>query len=210
MTTSGCAATTRARSPSTRSGDTKAGGGGWIEPKWFRENVAHPFTIGNATVPAGIYDFADLQLALSMSQGRKLRTGLDLRSGTFYDGTRTQVILTPTWNVSPHLELGADYQRSRLRFSKRDQSEDLQVVRVRVRAALDVRASGNAFVQYNSTTDRFDLNVRLRYAFAEGTDFWLVYNEGLDTERSRDLAGVRPPFSLARTLLLKYTHTFGL
>jgi hypothetical protein len=190
--------------------DTKSGGGGWLEPKWFRENVAQSFAIGNATVPAGVYDFADLQLALSMSQGRTLRTGLDLRSGTFYDGTRTQLILTPTWNASPHLELGADYQLSRLRFPKRHQAEDLQVVRFRIRAALDAQASGNAFVQYNSTTNRLDLNVRLRYAFAEGTDLWIVYNEGLDTERARDLPDVRPPFSLARTVLVKYTHTFGI
>ena len=28
--------------------DTKAGGGGWIEPKWFRENVLTPFTIGGS------------------------------------------------------------------------------------------------------------------------------------------------------------------
>jgi len=70
--------------------------------------------------------------------------------------------------------------------------------------------SGNAFVQYNSTTDRLDFNVRLRYAFAEGTDLWLVYNEGLDTDPVRDLGGIRSPTSLARTVLLKYTHTLGL
>ena len=50
--------------------------------------------------------------------------------------------------------------------------------------------------------------MRLRYAFAEGTDLWLVYNEGLDT-RSADFAGVEPPTSLARTVILKYTHTLG-
>jgi hypothetical protein len=65
------------------------------------------------------------------------------------------------------------------------------------------------FVQSNSTTHRLDFNVRLRYAFAEGTDLWLVYNEGLDTDPLRDTIGVRSPTSLARTVLLKYTHTFG-
>ena len=72
-----------------------------------------------------------------------------------------------------------------------------------------VQASGNAFVQYNCTTNRLDFNVRLRYAFAEGTDLWLVYNEGLDTDPLRDLSGVRSPTSLARTVLLKYTQTIG-
>jgi hypothetical protein len=189
--------------------DTKAGGGGWLEPKWFHENVARPFSIGKATVPAGEYDFFDFQAVLTMAPGRRVRTGMDFRTGSFYDGTRTQVVLTPTWNVSPHLELGADYQLSHLEFKARDQVEDVQVARFRIRAALDARASGNAFVQYNSTTDRLDFNLRLRYAFAEGTDLWLVYNEGLDTRTRADLAGLESPTSLARTLILKYTHTLG-
>jgi hypothetical protein len=189
--------------------DTKAGGGGWIEPKWFHEDVAQAFRIGDATVPVGSYDFADLQIVLNMGQGRKARTGMDFRTGTYFDGTRTQVILTPTWNVSPHLELGTDYQLTHLEFDKRDQVENVQVARFRIRAALDARASGNAFVQYNSTTDRLDFNVRLRYAFAEGTDLWLVYNEGLDTDPVREIAAIRSPTSLARTLLVKYTHTIG-
>jgi hypothetical protein len=189
--------------------DTKGGGNGWIEPKLFHENVAEQFSIGDATVPAGAYDFADLQVVLSMGAGKKLRTGMDFRSGTYFDGTRTQIILTPTWNVSPHLELGTDYQLSHLEFGKRDQVENVQLARLRIRTALNAQASGNAFVQYNSTTDRLDFNVRLRYAFAEGTDLWLVYNEGLDTDPLRDFSGVRSPTSLARTVLLKYTHTVG-
>jgi hypothetical protein len=158
----------------------------------------------------GSYDFADLQLALSMGAGSKLRTSGDFRAGTYFDGRRMQAIVTPTWNVSPHLELGTDYQITALRFASRKQSEEIHLVRMRVRAALDARKSGNAFVQYNSTTDQLDFNIRLRYAIAEGTDLWLVYNEGLDTERTRDLIGLRPPLSLGRTMIVKYTHTLGL
>ena len=51
---------------------------------------------------------------------------------------------------------------------------------------MDAKASGNAFVQYNSTTHRIDFNVRMRYNFSEGRDLWIVYNEGLNTERSLD------------------------
>ena len=167
--------------------DTKSGGGGWIEPKWFHENVLVPFTIGNTVrIPAGAYDFADLQIANTMSSGRKVRADVDFRTGTYFDGRRTQVILTPTWNINRHVELGGDYQLSALRFPARDQSVNIHLLRLRIRTALDARASGNAFVQYNSTTERLDFNVRLRYNLSEGTDLWLVYNEGLDTERERD------------------------
>ena len=191
--------------------ETKRGGGGWIEPKVFREDVRSPFTIaGTAQVPAGNYTFADLQLALNMATGRRLRAGLDARAGTYFDGTRAQVIVRPTWNATAHMELGGDYQYTRLRFDDRNQQADVHLVGLRIRTALDARASGNALVQYNSTTDALDLNVRLRYNFAEGTDLWLVYNEGLDTERSLEPGAVtRPPLSSGRSLILKYTHTFG-
>jgi hypothetical protein len=71
----------------------------------------------------------------------------------------------------------------------------------------DLDAAG--WFQYNSTTNRLDFNVRLRYAFAEGTDLWLAYNEGLATDRTPGDVGVIPRLSLSRALSLKYTHTFG-
>jgi hypothetical protein len=190
--------------------ETKEGGGGWIEPKLFVEDVLTPFTIGGAVdIPAGRHTYADLQLAWSLPLGRKLRTSIDARAGSFFDGGRVQVIAKPTWNVSPHLELGIDYQWTRLRFEERSQATDIHLARVRIRSALDSRASGNAFIQYNSTTDRLDLNLRLRYNFAEGRDLWLVFNEGLVTERLPDPTSARLPLSMSRTLILKYTHTWG-
>jgi hypothetical protein len=190
--------------------DTKQGGGGWLEPKWFVEDVVTPFRIGNAVdIPAGTYRFADFQVYWFSASGRKVRTSIDARAGTYFDGKRQQLITAPTWNVSPQLELGADYQLTRLQFPERNQRANIQVARLRVRGALNARASANAFVQYNSTTDEVGLNVRMRYNFAEGTDLWLVYDEALDTERAL-LTGstVRSPLSTGRALVLKYTHTF--
>ncbi|MHB1330295.1 MAG: hypothetical protein ACYC2K_19015, partial [Gemmatimonadales bacterium] len=190
--------------------DTKAGGGGWLEPKLFHENVQAAFTLGGtAEIPAGAYTFADLQLALTMPSGSRIRTSLDARAGSYFDGTRAQVILNPTWNLSRHLELGGEYQATLLRFKSRNQKANIHLARLRIRAAADARSSGNAFIQYNSTTDRVDVNVRLRYSFAEGTDLWLVYNEGLDAERTTGPEEVRSPLSLGRALLVKLTYTLG-
>ncbi len=70
------------------------------------------------------------------------------------------------------------------------------------------RASANSFLQFNSRTRTASANVRLRYNFREGNDFWLVFNEGLDTGRYR----LDPRLALTqnRALMLKYTHTFQL
>jgi Domain of unknown function (DUF5916)/Carbohydrate family 9 binding domain-like len=190
--------------------DTKAGANGWIEPAIFEEDVSEPFTIGGEVeVPVGRYWYPDLELVWTMPSGRKLRTGVDLHGGRFFDGSRLQVVASPTWNVAPRLELGADYQWTRLRFPARGQGTDIHLVRVRIDTALDSHASGNAFVQYNSTTARLDFNVRLRYNFLEGSDLWLVYDEGLTTDRLPDPTEPELPRSMARTMVLKYTRTWG-
>jgi Domain of unknown function (DUF5916) len=188
--------------------DTKAGGGGWIEPKIFHENVSDPFQAGDVTISPGRYTFADLQLVYSMPTGARLRTDVDVRAGSFFDGTRAQAIVTPTWNLSRHFEIGASYQLTHLRFPSRGQTDDIHLLELQLRAALDARGSANAFLQYNSTTDRVDLNLRLRYNFAEGTDLWLVYNEGLLTDRTTEPGAPLLPVSAARALILKCTYTF--
>lgn len=192
--------------------DTKAGGGGWLEPKWFHENVAAPFVIGGKVdIPAGSYDFADFQAVFTMPSGAKLRTSVDARAGTYFDGRRTQAIVRPTWNVSRHLELGLDYQVTLLRFPTRGQAVDIHLAGFRARTALDATKSANVLVQYNSTTRRVDLNVRIRYAAAEGRDLWLVYNEGLDADRDERFgpAVQVTPRSLSRAFIVKYTFTFS-
>lgn len=63
--------------------ETKGGYGGWIEPKLFVEDVVQPFSIGGEVdIPTGRHEYADLQLALTMPAGRRLRTKIDARIGT--------------------------------------------------------------------------------------------------------------------------------
>jgi hypothetical protein len=191
--------------------ETKGGGGGWIEPKLFVEDVLAPFAIDeHVAIPAGRYTFADLQVNVSMPSGRRLRTDLDVRAGTFFDGNRTQLVLEPTWNVSPHLEVGGSYRYTRLRFDERGQGTDIHLAGLEVRTALDTRLSANGLFQYNTTTDRFDANVRIRYRFAEGTDLWLVWDEGVFTGDASDPGLLGRPRSLSRTFIVKYTYTFSL
>jgi len=131
--------------------------------------------------------------------------------GTFYDGWQLRLNLEPTWNISRFVEVRGSYELNGIRFSKRDQGFDAHVFRLRTQVALNTKVSANAFVQHNSADDIVVTNLRLRYNFAEGNDLWIVYNEGLNTDRYRDIRN-RPalPFTESRTLLLKYTHTFRL
>ena len=47
---------------------------------------------GEVEIPRGRYAFADLQLVYSMPSGARLRTDVDFRAGTFFDGQRVQAM----------------------------------------------------------------------------------------------------------------------
>ena len=162
----------------------------------------------DTVVPAGSYTTFEAKGKFDMS-GRKLfRTDVEWAFGGFFDGWRFEGSVKPTWNVSRYLEMSSTYEVNVIRFPERNQGFNAHVVRLRTRAALNTHISLNAFVQYNSANDRFSTNIRFRYNFREGNDLWLVYNENLNTDREDKVP--RKLLTRGRTVLLKYTNTFGI
>jgi hypothetical protein len=173
------------------------------------EDLRRTFRIADGvTVPVGSHRFQTAALSYSPSSASLLRAGASLEGGGFYDGWRVAAGVTPTWNASRHLELGGSYQVNRVEFPERDQALTAHVARLRTRLMLSTRLTGAAFVQYNSAADAVSMNFRVRYNPREGNDLYIVYNEGLNTDRF----GFDPvrPFTHTRTLLVKYSHTLDL
>ena len=125
--------------------------------------------------------------------------------GGFYDGTRLGVELNPTYNVSPSLELSATYQFNRIDFKDRGELFEVHLARLKALVMFSTAVSLDAFLQYNSLSKAYSGNVRLRYNPREGNDFYIVYNENLNTDLDRELPIL--PRTNARTLLLKYSYT---
>jgi hypothetical protein len=129
-----------------------------------------------------------------------------VKAGQFFDGRRLQVNSDFNWAPSKHVEFVGGMEFNRIRFDNRDQSFDANLLRLTTRLAANTKASLDIFGQYNSLNDQLTTNARFRYNFREGQDLWVVWNEGLNLER--DILGVpRLPFTDARTLTVKYTHT---
>ncbi|HEX7069239.1 MAG TPA: DUF5916 domain-containing protein, partial [Rhodothermales bacterium] len=151
------------------------------------EDVREEFELASdAVVPPGRYRFFNLRAEFDPPGGRSLRTFLFGSAGTFYDGTRISGGIFPIWIVSPHLELSTFFGLDRVDFPDRDQAFTARLARFRVQAALNTKLSASAFVQYSSAADALITNVRLRYNPREGVDLYLVYNEGLNTDRFRE------------------------
>ena len=187
----------------------KSGAGGSLEVKLLFEDLLEPFALSEeAVVPVGSYTFFRLGASYHVSHTRLFQLRPRIEAGTFFDGWQMTVAFSPVWYVSPHLELAGSYLYNQIRFPDRDQRFDAHLARLRIGTALNTKVSTNAFIQFNSATNTVSANVRFRYNFREGNDLWIVYNEGMNTDRHRVAPAL--PFTDARTILLKYTYTFQL
>ena len=160
----------------------------------------------NSTIPIGRYNFYNLGWNYNMRFGRLWRINSSAEIGQFYDGTNLQLEIEPTWNPSPFLEFGATYQFNQVRFTDRGQEFFVHLARARTQISFSTATSISAFLQYSTAADIVSANVRFRYNFREGNDFWLVYNEGRNTNRFHETPVL--PLLDSRTIFLKYTYTF--
>ncbi len=180
-----------------------------INPYATYEKVREEFELGDgAVVPAGEYSFVNVSGEFSTPTGNRFYAAAEVDAGSFFDGARISVSLSPTWCLSPVWELSGTYRYDRIRFNGRSQRLDNHLARLRVLFTPSVKISGAAFIQYNSGADVVIANVRLRYNPREGNDFYLVFNEDFNTDRY----GKTPhlPASGGRSVMLKYTYTFSI
>lgn len=169
------------------------------------ESVADSFAISDVFVIPGDYWFHEADVRFMLPRSRLFRGDYGGSVGSFYDGTRYSLRLNPAWNQSKHLELGAGYEINRLEFNDRDQATTAHLARLRVQIALNTRIQMSTFAQYNGASDLVSFNARFRYHFREGTDLWLVYNEGVNTLLDNGL-DPRLPRSAGRRFMVKYSH----
>jgi hypothetical protein len=104
--------------------------------------------------------------------------------------------------------LSGGYVQTALRDADRNESLAVHSVRTRARLAASTKLQATLQAQVNSVDDRLGVNLRVRYNFAEGTDLWLVYDEGLNLDRKLDGTPDRLPYSARRQLAVKFSYTF--
>jgi hypothetical protein len=108
-------------------------------------------------------------------------------------------------SIGAGFDLGLSYYFDYVNLSS-SESFINHIVGVRGLLTLTTKTSLSAYIQYNTAIDKVVTNIRFRYNPREGNDFYIVYDEGLNSEQARETP--RLPYSAGRTVLLKYTYTF--
>ncbi|MGD2294278.1 MAG: DUF5916 domain-containing protein [Candidatus Aminicenantes bacterium] len=186
----------------------KSGWFGNFALRMYHEAVPEAFDLSDdVAVPEGEYTYFGLRGFFMTPMGKLLFSEGIVDVGSFYDGYRISLTLTPKWSVSSGLELSGLYQFNRIEFPERHKDFTAHIARLRVVVMPSTKISATAFIQYNSAINSITSNIRLRYNPHEGNDLYIVYNEGLNTNRLLEVPNL--PFSSGRTILVKYSYTFN-
>jgi Domain of unknown function (DUF5916) len=145
------------------------------------ELLVQPFTVSpGVTIPAGAYNFTDATITYAFGQQRPASGTLSLQVGGFYDGTLTAVNLTGArvavlkqFSVEPSLTINI-VQLPYGDFTTR-------LLRARTDYAFSPRMFASALVQYNSSDNTYGTNLRYRWEYQAGSEFFVVYTDERDT-----------------------------
>lgn len=175
-------------------------------PTLIENNIDTFYLSDDVFVPAGDYSSTDFHFDYTTPPGKLLTYNAGLSTGMYYDGWenlfRAGIQLTPgsSWNIN------LNYSYNDINFKDRNQHFIAQLFGFSALYMYSTKTSASSFIQYNNLNNQVTWNARFRYNPKEGNDFYLVYNDYLNTSRSDYSPEL--PFSSQRTILIKYTHTF--
>jgi hypothetical protein len=180
---------------------------GNTEPEFRREILRDTFFINPQTyVPRGAYSFFVLKQVMQTPTSGRLQIKTDCLLGQYYDGAVASVKIIPKWALSRSIKIEGQYQYNAISFPSRSQRYLSHVTGLKLSYMFNTKLSASCFIQHNSVSEVFFTNLRLHYNPREGNDFYIVFNEGRNTDIFRESP------MLARidnqTIVLKYSYTF--
>lgn len=173
----------------------------WSDYTRSYELIKTPFEIARGVLIApGEYRFQNVQSTYYVPPQWPLTGRFNVLSGSFYGGTRHEigydgrVEVTPQLAVEPRvsvnwIDLPAGTFTTRLLGS-------------RVTYAVSTRAALSALIQYNSSSSALSSNIRFRWEYRPGSDFFVVYSDG------HEIVGPRPAMLQSRAFVVKMTRLF--
>ena len=186
---------------------TKVNAEGNITVNRFFDDVLKEFNLSdNDVIPVGSYTFSNVDFLVSTPRGREFSIQGNGTIGQYYDGKILTLGTTIGWLPSAVFNGDFTYERSEITVPERFVYFVANIGRLKGEFTFNTKWSTSAFFQFSDASYFSLLNFRLRYNPREGNDLFLVYNEGMNLDRRRELPIL--PITDTRTLLIKYTHTF--
>ncbi len=163
------------------------------------EFLAEPFDLyPGFVIPIGEYDFQNVRMSYQLGPQRKISGRVTYQFGGFYDGTRNEWSYQGRITTSPKLSLEPNVSVNRVDIPQGAFTATL--LGGRTTWNVSPRMSLSALIQYSSFDSEVLTNLRFRWEYQPGSDFFVVYNDGRAT-------GLDEPLLLqSRSLAVKLTR----
>ncbi len=145
------------------------------------DHPTEPFRIGPTTVATGGYDWTTLSASASTNDSRRIYGGGGVDVGGYYGGDRRTI--KASLNVLPRETLLVENSYTRNVITLHGvPTYTTNVLGSRVSYSLSPTLFVKAFVQYNDDRRLANLNLLLWSIYRPGSDVYIVYNQGFETE----------------------------
>jgi hypothetical protein len=158
-----------------------------------------PFRIvRGVTLPVNSYTFNDAVVAYTIGPQRPVSGKITATAGEFYSGTRRQLDYAGSVKITS--QFGLEPRVSVTRVALAEGAFTTTLGGSRIIYTITPRMFVSGLVQYNSTLNTLESNVRWRWEYRPGSDLFVVYTDG------RDTFGPRSPQLMNRGLAIKATR----
>jgi hypothetical protein len=167
------------------------------------EYLEEPFEIASGVeIPQDGYPFRGLKASYQLGTQHRVAGTLTAGHGTFYDGTKSEASYQGRVEISPRLMIEP---RLSLNLVDLPWGEfTATVASARTILTFSPRTFLSGLVQYNSSSDALSASVRFRWEYQPGSDLFVVFTEGRDTD------GRGFPTLQNRGFVVKLTRLFRL
>jgi len=166
--------------------------------------LASPFTTAGTQLPVGGYSWTSYSAGYSSNQARRVFGSVNAEAGGYYNGDRQSVRAAINFQIGRTLLLEPNYTKNWITLPGR-QTYVTNTLNFRVSQSFSPDLFVKAFMQYNDERRTASFNFLFWYIYKPGSDLFVVYNEGRETDlpdrfsrpRTRSLA-VKMTYWLAR------------
>ncbi len=146
------------------------------------ESVAVPFSISRGVkIPAGNYEFQDAEFSLEATAQHRLAGTGTFNIGSFYNGNKKTASFKGRVAFGPHLGIEPNVSFNWINLPLPQAPLTVTLLGTRTTFTVSPRMFVAALVQYSSSNTSFSTNLRFRWEYRPGSEFFIVYTEGRST-----------------------------
>ena len=165
------------------------------------------------TIPVGEYTMFTPDIEYTFPQKRKYRGDLFVKFFDFYNGRRITIQPNFTYVFNKHFNARIEYEYHRIKFPEAfsDTTNSVfksQLARLILSYYFSAKISIKLLSQYDELNHTVTSNLRFRYNPREGTDLYVVFNQGLNDRVTRLTPHL--PVIDNQAIIIKFLRTFTL